>query len=122
MKTNFGKFKEYVERMKEIRLLSTPDLSGVKNADEYSDYLISNFKRIGELARENRKIIDEFVKPILGTERVLDEEEKEKIEMFIGLLVNDGSFDEVDVHLSDLLSSLLLGDEIQADSKGDENA
>ena len=42
-------YSEYVERMKEIRLLSTPNLNEVADAEEYSQVLIRNFSRIGEL-------------------------------------------------------------------------
>lgn len=41
---------KYVENMKEIRLLSTPDLEAINNADDYGKILTENFSKIGELA------------------------------------------------------------------------
>ena len=45
--------------MKEIRLLSTPDLSDISDSSEYSRILIDNFSKIGGFAIENRKVINE---------------------------------------------------------------
>ncbi len=56
-------FNDYIERMNEIRLLSTPDLDEIDDSEEYGRTLVRNFSRIGSLASTNRAIIDQYVKP-----------------------------------------------------------
>ena len=53
-------FQQYAKRMREIRLLSTPDLNDINDADEYGQILVENFSKIGKLAIENRKI-EEYI-------------------------------------------------------------
>lgn len=36
-------FQQYAKRMREIRLLSTPDLNDINDADEYGQILVENF-------------------------------------------------------------------------------
>ena len=61
-------FQQYAKRMREIRLLSTPDLNDIKDPDEFGRILKDNFSRIGKLAIENRKIINEVLKPIISSD------------------------------------------------------
>jgi len=120
--SNLGTFKEYVERMKKIRLLSTPDLSNITNADEYSRLLVDNFSKIGEMAKENRKVIDEFIKPYLAKGAVINEDAKEQLALFSELLVEDKSTEEVDAHLAELLHDLLMVSEIGLEEATDDSA
>ncbi|MBR5115582.1 MAG: hypothetical protein IK096_00820, partial [Lachnospiraceae bacterium] len=106
--------REYVERMKEIRLLSTPDLQDIRDANDYSSILVRNFSRIGELAVENRKLVDDFIKPILSSRGNLTAETREKLKLFSELLVDDDAFAEVDSHLSEALNDLLLTANIES--------
>lgn len=108
----------YVENMKEIRMLSTPDLSNIENADDYGRILIDNFSRIGSLASENRKLIDS-VSPMLHSREKLSDTMREAAMQLIDLLVSDESFEEVDVHMSELLDSLVIQNEIE--QSADEN-
>ncbi|MCR5686336.1 MAG: hypothetical protein K6G81_13145 [Lachnospiraceae bacterium] len=94
-------FREYAERMKEIRLLSTPELSKIGDSSEYSKILIDNFSKIGEFAIENRKIINEYIKSLISSNDKLSDEDKERLSIFVELLVEDNTCDEIDVHLSD---------------------
>ena len=50
-------FEQYVERMKRIRALATPDITEIKTADEYSSVLIDHFRQIGVLAEQNYALI-----------------------------------------------------------------
>lgn len=59
-------FREYAERTKEIRLLSAPNLDEIKDADEYGHVLTENFSKIGKLASENRRMINDVLKPMLS--------------------------------------------------------
>ena len=58
-------FKDYVDHIKRIRRLSTPEISDISGPDEYSAVLEDNFSRIGLLAQENRSLIDGFIRPLL---------------------------------------------------------
>ncbi len=101
----------YVENMKKIRVLSTPDLNSIRNADDYSQILIENFSRIGELAAENRDLIDS-VAAIFTSENVLPDPIRETAMQLVDLLVQEDSFEEVDVHMAELLGSFLIQNEI----------
>ena len=43
-------FISYVKRMQKVRLLSTPSLDDIQEADDYSRLLLDNFQKIGEYA------------------------------------------------------------------------
>ena len=102
----------YVENMKEIRLLSTPDLNTIENADDYGRILIENFSKIGRLAAENRGLIDS-VTPFFTSEDELSDDMREATIQLINALVGNDSFEEVDVHMSELLDGLLIDKEIE---------
>ncbi len=97
----------YVENMKEIRLLSTPDLNEIDNADDYEKILIENFSKIGMLASENRGYIDS-VTPYFVSEEKLSDTMRDAAMQLIELLVDNNSLEEVDVHMSELLHGLLI--------------
>ena len=62
-------FEAYAERMKQIRSLATPTLDEIRIPEEYSHVLKVNFQRIGEMAAENRKIIADYIQPVLPAHR-----------------------------------------------------
>ncbi len=101
----------YVENMKEIRLLSSPDLSAVDNADDYGRILVENFSKIGKLAAENCEFIDS-VTPAFASEGKLSDAMRDATIQLIDLLVDNDSFEEVDVHMSELLDGLMIQKEI----------
>ncbi len=103
---------KYVENMKEIRMLSTPDLSKIENADDYGRILIENFSKIGMLASENRQLIDS-VTPIFHSGEKLSDTMREAAMRLINLLTGDDSFEEVDSHMSELLDGLMIQSEIE---------
>ncbi len=113
--------EEYVDRMKQIRQLSTPDLEKVEDAGEYSRILLDNFSMIGKMAGENRKIIEELVKPNLPADVVLTDEVRERLEEFSDLLFDEKTFGEVDINLSDLITNRLMEDDIRSADSGDTN-
>ncbi len=121
MKKYSQDFKDYARRMREIRLLSTPDLRDIQSADDYSRVLVNNFSRIGELAEENRKLIDAYIKPLIVSEAIVTDQMRHQLEFFLRLLVKDSSFEEVDVHLSDFLNDHFFIEEIQEAKSSDEN-
>ena len=58
--------RDYVERMTEIRTLSTPSLEGIEDADAYGRILQENFVRIGKLASKNRDLLEQYLYPLLN--------------------------------------------------------
>ncbi len=114
-------FKEYVDRMKAIRVLSTPNLGLIDDAEEYSRILLDNFSQIGKLASKNRMVIDRLVKPNLSVDVDLSDETREKLEEFAELLFDVDTFGEVDVHLSDLITNRLMEEEIRLADMDDVN-
>jgi HD-GYP domain-containing protein (c-di-GMP phosphodiesterase class II) len=103
---------KYVENMKEIRMLSTPDLDAIDNADDYGKILIENFSKIGELAAENREFIDSVI-PIFSSDKELSDTMKDATRQLIDLLIGNDSFEEVDVHMSELLDEIMIQKEIE---------
>ncbi|MCR5638600.1 MAG: hypothetical protein K6F97_07150, partial [Lachnospiraceae bacterium] len=114
-------FSEYAERMKEIRMLSTPNLYEIKDADEYSGVLVDNFSKIGRLAAQNRTIINDILKPMLNPDVKLNDEMQSILKQFDEMLVNANSFEEVDVHLSEVINGILMNHDINGDDSLDEN-
>ena len=111
-------FLQYVRRMKEIRLLSTPDLSAIENENDYSKILVQNFSKIGQLAAENRNIINKYALPLFE-KPFLSETEVKLLKLFCDLLLDSETFDEVDLHLCELINDTLLKSEL--DNKSIEN-
>jgi hypothetical protein len=67
-------FEAYAERMKQIRSLATPTLEEIRIPEDYSRVLKINFQRIGEMAAENRRIIADYIQPVLKSEETLSPE------------------------------------------------
>ncbi len=115
-------FREYVQNMREIRLLSTPDLGDISDADEYGDVLAKNFTKIGELASKNRVVVNDIIKPLISAEEVLSDETIELLESFDEMLIDEDTMEEVDVHLSEVINTILTDDELRREEAGDENS
>ena len=81
-------FEIYVEHMAEIRRLSTPSIEGISSPEDYSLRLRRNFARIGELAVENRTLLDEEVFPRLNSEDLLSPEQITQMNDFGSNLVD----------------------------------
>nr|MCR5281895.1 hypothetical protein [Lachnospiraceae bacterium] len=61
-------FQEYAQRAYDIRRLSSPSITKDDTADNYSERLQVNFRKIGELAAINRNMLDELLYPIIHSE------------------------------------------------------
>ena len=110
-------FDAYIDRMTEIRLLSSPELKSFDDASGYSRRLKDNFKRIGILARENREMLDTVVFPLVKSDSVLTEEEINYVREFNENLVDSQTVENLDGAIMSLLSDRLMQD---AEAKGDE--
>ena len=115
-------FKLYVSHTKRIRYLSTPNTDGISDADKYADALLDNFTEIGELAGKNKKILNDFVKPVLSGEEELTDENRELLAKFTELLTDDETFEEVDIHLAGVINNFLFENENKSALPEDDNA
>ena len=111
-------FETYISHMAEIRRLSTPSLEGIKSAENYSERLRNNFSRIGELAMENRAVLDEDIFPFLNSEELLLPEEVAEITSFSSGLIDAQNVENLDLPLAKLLSNKLVED---AKKKGNQS-
>ena len=103
----------YVERLKQIRSLSSPSLSGIGEASEYNRRLRENFIRIGQLASENRAILDEFLFPLLNRDGELTEQESSEIVSFEEQLVTAENAENLDLPIAAIVSDRLLRDTLK---------
>ena len=103
-------FEAYISRMSEIRELSSPSIKKLDDAELYSRRLADNFKRIGELAEENRKVLNDVVFPLIESEEHLSDEQIEKIRKFNEDLVNDAELENLDIGIMGLISERLMRD------------
>ena len=103
----------FVQRTLSIRKLSSPDISMAENADDYGSMLKKNFKNIGDIAAENRKMLDKLITPILETDELLDPDTMEDLNEFLHFLLNPWPEEELDLTLLFLLSKRLLDDAIR---------
>ncbi len=110
-------FQKYIERMTEIRVLSSPEMKDVDGADGYSRRLRENFQRIGHLAGKNREMLDQVIFPLTESADLLTEEEITLIREFNDSLVNYMAVENLDSAIMSLLSDRLMQD---AERKGDE--
>ena len=100
-------FAEYVERMRKVRLLSTPSLEDISVAEDYSSLLRSNFKKIGDYAGENRVMLDEVLFPLLNKKASLTAVETAELDQLNRMLADGAMTTEIDIHLSDMISDFL---------------
>jgi len=106
-------FDQYIERLKQIRSLSSPSLSGIVEASDYNKRLRENFVRIGQLAAENRAILDEFLFPLLNGDKALTEEEASEIDSFEEKLVTAENAENLDLPIAAIVSERLLQDSLK---------
>ena len=109
----YSLYDQYIERLKQIRSLSSPSLSGIGEASEYNKRLRDNFIRIGQLAAENRALLDEFLFPLLNSDKGLTEEEASEIDSFEEKLVTAENAENLDLPIAEIVSERLLHDSLK---------
>ncbi len=106
-------FRQYTERMSAVRRLSSPDVRQFDSADSYSERLRHNFRLIGEMAAENRKMLDEALYPILEASGQLKEGLADELNELAELLLNVGGeeeFENLDLPIAAMIADRLLAD------------
>ncbi len=107
MKSNYT---GYIERMEEIRRLSTPALTGISRAGGYTDRLRENFAKIGALAAENRAFLQSVLLPVLDGSHRLTAQETDDLLAFGERLMSAVDVENLDLPIMSLVSRKLLQD------------
>ncbi|MBQ9384463.1 MAG: HD domain-containing protein [Ruminiclostridium sp.] len=103
-------YSEYIDRMAEIRRLSSPTLEEIDGADAYSTRLRQNFLKISELAALNREFLDKEFYPCIGSDEPLDDERINELTSFGELLISAECAESIDLPIMSLLSDRLVTD------------
>ena len=106
----------YVELTQWIRELSAPSIADISSAEEYRMNLLRSFMRIGELAKMNENILNEYIYPLLDPKMELDSQDVDAIREFCSLLMDPTKMENVDLPMIYLQSKKLL----EAASKKDD--
>ena len=101
-------FEAYIERIRKIGELSSPLIDDMRSPDDYIDTLSGNFREIGGLAMDNRKMIADKLDPILDSDEPLTEETIEQIEELIAELVDANAASVTDANYAARLSERLM--------------
>ena len=90
--------RRYVDQTNEIRDLSSPKIGDMTDADSYHAALLRNFSRIGELARDNVRILETYFFPVLQ-EGAAGPEDLEEMRAFSDMLVDAYNMKNLDTAL-----------------------
>ena len=82
------KLQQYVENITLIRELSSPMVNEVDNAEEYRELLMKNFTRIGELAKINTEILNNYYFPMFDDDGKISHDKIDVMTYFSQSLVN----------------------------------
>ena len=114
MSSEKEEFDRFIERMSKIRDLSSPPIYDVDDENEYSNRLRENFKTIGQLASENRRMLDEVLYPLLEPERQLTEEVSKQINAFsqklLSIAADFTDYENLDLPIMNLIGEKLVHD------------
>ncbi|MCR5097479.1 MAG: HD domain-containing protein [Lachnospiraceae bacterium] len=99
-----------MENTAKIRELSTPQVSEVRTAADYSMNLKHNFIIIGKLAAENRQILSEELFPYLEPGAEISQERIDSLGDFCDALLDAYNLDNLDPAIHDVLSQKLFAD------------
>lgn len=100
--------KDYIEKKKEILELSSLQLEGIENDEDYRLALLRSFEKIKDLAKLNNEILDNYFYPIVNKEDALTLEEIELLREFTSMLVNTTSMESVDIPLIQIQTERVL--------------
>lgn len=105
----------YVELSNEIRTLSSPLIESMDGEEDYRTTLLENFMRIGELARENGRILERFFWPLMDANRELDGRDVACLREFGKAILDARSAENLDQMMVFLQAKRLVED---AEKKG----
>ncbi|MCR5177966.1 MAG: hypothetical protein K6C95_03170 [Lachnospiraceae bacterium] len=105
--------ESYVRNIAQVRFLSSPKLSDVKDASSYRELLRQNFVKIGELSKINREILDQLVYPVLLAGDNITSDKIEQMGEFADELLNDMELENLDPSILLMLIEKLLNNAIE---------
>lgn len=97
----------YVKNTGALRYLSTPSLQTIDSPWEYEKVLRENFRKIGEIAEENRAILSEVLLPILEDGHELNEQEIQALYELCNQLIYGEEMENLDIPLGNMISAAL---------------
>ena len=103
-------FSKYIEHTSDIRELSSPQINDIAGSGEYRQKLKQNFQLIGEIARENRKILEDVIDPLIRSDEELTPQDVQDITELSEQLVNTADLENLDISIMSLLSTRLMKD------------
>ena len=110
------RIQAYIDRMNEIRKLSSVSIEGIDSADEYEKKLLENYRRIGELGQENRHLIKEVIEPVISSKGSLSEDERRLLDE-----MKENLYDAKFAAALDLPMVALLHERSQEDASDDDD-
>ena len=106
-------FNDYARRIIRIRMLSVPQLDCLDTAEAYIAALTENFRNIGVLGEENRKVVNDVINPILHSVGPLSEAAVRQIRTLNDNLVDSNTHDNTDLPIMAMLSDRLVDDALE---------
>ena len=89
--------KDYINITNEIRTLSSPLISDIKDAEEYKKVLMANFTYIAELRKEKIGIMKNYILPLIYNEKPLRKEETALLSDFSRALLDAYSMENIEL-------------------------
>ena len=99
---------DYVQRMKRIRVLSSPMIDENDETDTYIMRLQENFMVIGELADENRDFLENDLYPMLAKDHVLTPEDINVLNTLSCELLDAEYAENIDLPIATIISDKVL--------------
>jgi len=88
---------KFVELTTWIRELSTPRITEIDDAEAYRENLLVNFRRIGDIAQINTGLMNDYLKPVLESDRLLTDEELSVLQELKEKLLDAYTMDNLDI-------------------------
>lgn len=88
---------KFVELTTWIRELSTPRITESVDEEAYRENLLINFRRIGDIAQINTSLMNDYLKPVLESDRLLTDEELSVLQELKDKLLDAYTMDNLDI-------------------------
>ena len=88
--------EKYVELSTWIRELSSPQIANVEDAESYREEVLTNFRRIGDIAQVKTGLLEDYLNPVLESDHLLTEEEVSALRSLRENLLDAYAMDNMD--------------------------
>ena len=88
--------KRYIDQTNEIHNLASPQIRNISSADGYRARLLKNFSYIGELAKQNEQILENYFFPSVRSGEKKDKAIPDEIQNFLDELIDASSLNNLD--------------------------